>query len=83
MALSSVRGFPASQVEAQQDTMGLRHVADESPQGKRQFLDQSRGGDDLFALRQSWVLGNIHDFQFIATVEVLLADFANIHDRLG
>ena len=52
--------------------MGFGHVADEPAQGQRQFLDQSRRGDDLLALGERGVLGNIHHVEVVAPIEVLL-----------
>ena len=68
------RLFLWSQVEAHKDSVLVGHVADEPAQRLWQFLDERRGGDDLLALGQRWLLVDVDDFQFVAILEVLLAN---------
>ena len=69
-----------AQIEPEQDAFGLRHVADEPAQRQRQLLDQGRRGDDLLAFGQRRVLGDVHDFQVVAPLQMFLANLADVHD---
>ena len=66
------------QVQADEDALGVAHVADEPAQRQRQFLDQGRRGDDLLALGQHGLLVDVDHLQVVAALQVLLADLADV-----
>ena len=70
-----------AEIEAEQDAVGMRQVANEPAHRQRQFLDQRGRCDDLFALGQNRMFGDVHDFEIVAPFQMFLANLADVRDR--
>ena len=70
-----------SHLEAEEDFLLFGEIADDSPQRQRQLLDQRRRSENLLVLGSLGMLEDIHYFQLVSPVELLLADPVEIVDR--
>src|ERR1700728_75245 len=68
-------------IEPKQNPFGMRHVADESAKRQRQHLDQCWRGNDLLALGQSGILGDVDDLQVVTPSQIFLAKLSDVRDR--
>jgi hypothetical protein len=70
------------QVEADQDPLGVREVADDAADRLGQLLDDRRRRQDLLVLGQLGPLQDVDDDQVVLPFELLLADAPQVGDRL-
>src|SRR5450759_3120475 len=66
------------QIQPDQNPLEIRKIADDPPQGWRQFLDQGGHGDDLLSLGQHRLLIDVDHLEVVAPLEMLLADLLDI-----
>jgi hypothetical protein len=68
-------------LEPKQDFVLVGEIADDSPKGRWQLLDQCRRRENPLILGPLWMLEDIYDLQLISPVELLRADTIEIVDR--
>src|SRR5262245_37728949 len=70
-AMSGARGSDMASfladVEAEEDPVHGRQVADDPAKGEGEFLDQRWCGDDLLAAREFGLLIDVHDLEVVAS----------------
>ena len=69
-----------SQIQADQDAIDIRQVADEPAQRQRQFLDQ-RGRRDV-SFREDRLLIHIDHFKIVTSAQIFFAYFADVENGL-
>src|SRR5450830_843983 len=70
-------------IQPDQSPLAIRKVADETPQGRRQFPDQRGHGDDLLAFGQHRLLVDVNHPEVVATLQMLLANLLDVGDGAG
>jgi hypothetical protein len=68
-------------IESDQDAIFVGEISDQPPHRQRQLLDECRSDDHRFRIGKLRLLVNVHDFQKVAPVQLLLAEGADILDR--
>ena len=61
------------QIQPDQNLLAIREIADDPPQGQRQFLDQRGHGDDLLSFGKHRLLVDVNHLEVVAPLEILLA----------
>lgn len=72
-----------SQIQADQNLVTIGQIPNEPFHRSRQFFDQSRYGDNLFASSDAWLLIDINDFEFVTTGQIVFANCTNVSDGLA
>src|SRR6187551_838414 len=74
--------FLRLQIEAQEYPVFVGKIANDAAQRRGQLLDQGGDGDDLFVFGEHGLLKDVDHQQFVAALEVLFADRAQIFHGL-
>ena len=68
------------EIQAEQHAFGIREVADDPPDRRRQFLDHHRRRQDLLVLGQLGTLQHVDHHQLVLAVELAVADAPEVLD---
>jgi hypothetical protein len=70
-----------SELEAEEDFLGIGEIADDAAERRRQLLDQRRRRQNLVLLGQLRILQDVDDLELIAAGQIGFADALEVLDR--
>src|SRR4030042_2472193 len=83
LLIDSYSSILCFQINAYKKPFRIRHVADEPPEWRGEFLDERWGGNNLLSLGQLGLLVDVYHLEFVAACQVFLTDFPDTGDCLG
>ena len=72
-----------SELEAEEDFLGVGEIADDAAEGRRELLDERRRGEDPVLLGELGTLEDVDDLERVPSGEIGLADALEVLDRQG
>jgi hypothetical protein len=74
--------MPKGETKASRELLFVGQVAYQLLDWQRELLKEHGHGNDVFGLRQRWLLVNVNDFQFVAPCQTFLAELREVVHRL-